>query len=152
MSEMLGNFYFHQRKFLSAQEQLESSLQSNPSDLIKKKLIICYTQSGSLDKAIEMLYELIRRDINLIVNTNNKEENCPCSELIYEIENNPKFSNEDYNQNLVLGILWLYCNVKRSYTYLLRARPLNETLPTLPKVTEIISEYLIHNNHNTLQN
>jgi pentatricopeptide repeat protein len=152
MSEMLGNFYFHQRKFLSAQEHLESSLQSNPSDLIKKKLIICYTQSGLLDKAVEMLYELIRRDIILIVNTKSEEENCPCSELIYEIENNPKFSNESYNQNLVLGILWLYCDVKKSYTYLLKANAFHMKLPTLPKIIDIISKYLIHNNSNLLQN
>lgn len=152
MSEMLGNFYFHQRKFLSAQEQLERTVQNNPSDLIKKKLIICYTQSGSLDKAIEMLYEVISRDIKLIVNTNTKEENCPCSELIYEIENNPKFTSDDYNQNLVLGILWLYCDVMISYDYLLRAESLDEALPTLSKVTKFISKYLTHNNSNLVQN
>ena len=148
MSEMLGNFYFHQRKFLSAQKQLECSIQNNPSDLAKKKLIICYTQSGLIDKSLELLYELIKKDIRLIASHSIKDENCPCKELIYEIENSSNFSVENYKYATVLGILWSYCDIKKSNEYFLKAIELNHNNLILKKVNEIISNYLIHYSYN----
>lgn len=151
MSEMLGNFYFHQRKFLSAQRQLEQSLKFNSSDSIKKKLIICYTQSGLLCEAIKMLHDLINRDINLITKTNIKEENCPCADLIYEIENSPNFTRDDYEQMLMLGILWLYCDIYKSKFYFSLACELNQSDNLVLKIFSMISNCVNNNLNNNSQ-
>ena len=82
-SEMLGNQYFIARKYESAAISLRQALLDNPNNnAVKKKLILCYTQLGEVKKALHLFKELIEADIDLIIDTDTKEDFCPCPELI----------------------------------------------------------------------
>ena len=115
MCDMLGNHYFRINKFSLAQEEFEKVIKKNPlNNTVKKKLIICYTQTDYVEKALDMLIEVLKDDIYKIIKTDQAEENCPCAELIsntYE-----KLKNEYTEKNIIiLSILLLFCDVKKSY-------------------------------------
>lgn len=62
MSEMLGNQYFLSRNFSKAKEAYEKVLFSEPqNDFIKKRLIICYTQTGEINKAFDLFFEIVKK-------------------------------------------------------------------------------------------
>lgn len=113
MSEMLGNQYFMARNYAEAERELEPLLANNTaSKAVRRKLIICYTQNGQLRKALNLFNELISEDIEFILNADPVKDDCPCPELVDNIE---KFDLEHFEDYLVLkGILWLYCDYEKS--------------------------------------
>ncbi len=59
MSEMLGNRYFIARQFDKAVTYLEQALSESPGSVdIIKKLIICYIETGDVEKAFNHFYRL----------------------------------------------------------------------------------------------
>jgi len=115
MCDMLGNHYFRIKQFSLAQEEFENVIEKNPlNNTIKKKLIICYTQTNNIDKALDMLTEVLNDDINTIIRTDQAEENCPCTELISETYEKLKNDYTEKNKT-ILSILLLFCDVKKSY-------------------------------------
>lgn len=149
MSEMLGNHYFQLRDFVLAERIYEKLSQNQLSDLsIIKKLIICYTQTYNLDKALELLLLLIKKDINTILNSNRKEDDCPCNDLILQIENRKIKYPSDQETYISLGILWLYCNHTTSTNYFQMA--LNEN-PENKNLIKVITFLKNLSNQNILQ-
>lgn len=135
MSEMLGNHYFQLRDFSLAERTYECLSQNQLTDLrIIKKLIICYTQTYHLDKALELLLLLIKKDINTLHNSNLKEDDCPCNELIFQIENGKIKYASEYETYISLGILWLYCKHTTSLKYFQMALNKNSKNQNLIKV------------------
>lgn len=117
MSEMLGNQYFLVGRYYDAIKELENALVSDPSNnQIKKKLIICYIKTNEIEKAFDIFNQLINQDISLILESNNLNDNCPCSEIIYELENANIIKDQNQN-NLALGMMWLFFNAKNSINY-----------------------------------
>ncbi|MBI3123298.1 MAG: tetratricopeptide repeat protein [Ignavibacteriales bacterium] len=117
MSEMLGNQYFLTRKYHEALSELETSLKKNPtSKPIRKKLIICYVKTGKLYTALEIFEKLIVEDVYCIINTDPILDDCPCPEIIYELENASSYFDEK-EKSIALGILWLYCDIKHSLNH-----------------------------------
>ncbi|MCF8267856.1 MAG: tetratricopeptide repeat protein [Ignavibacteriales bacterium] len=116
MSEMLGNQLFMIRNYSEAEKIFEEILNRYPQNKqVRKKLIICYTQTGKISRAFELFLSLISEDINIILNTNPVEDDCPCPELVYDTEH---LTNEDDPEaNLRLGILYLYCDATYSVKY-----------------------------------
>ncbi|MFN3871848.1 MAG: tetratricopeptide repeat protein [Ignavibacterium sp.] len=118
MSEMLGNQYFLTRNFSKAKEAYEKVLESEPNnDYLKKRLIICYTQTGEIKKAFEFFYEIVKKDIELITKTDIVADDCPCPELISRYGNIKPNDECSYDSKLMLGILWLYCNTEKSFEF-----------------------------------
>lgn len=117
MSEMLGNQYFLARRYAEACRELEAELSksSNPNR-IAKKLIICYLQTNQLGKAFDTFYRLVQDDLKIITGTNPEKDDCPCPEIIDENLPLLKFKN-DFELNLKLGILWLYCDAEKSLEF-----------------------------------
>ena len=114
MSEMLGNQYFLSRKYCEAIRELEDSLIKDPSNKsIKKKLIVCNVKTGRVKTALELFEQLIIEDAYFIINTDPILDDCPCPEIIYEIENSSVYV-EEKEKEISLGILWLYCDIKHS--------------------------------------
>lgn len=115
MSEMLGNQYFLARKYKPASAELEKALNRNPkSKKIRRKLIICYAQTCNVNRALDLFISLIKEDIDFIINIDPIADDCPCPELVYELE---KIKSNDLNSldyYLISGILWLYCDLKKS--------------------------------------
>lgn len=115
MTEMLGNQYFMARNYKLAQEEFDKIFTNAPEQkAIKKKLVVCYTQTGRLKDAIKYFMEIVSNDINLILDTDPVKDDCPCPELIEMIENQEEQITEAYDRRIVLGIIWLYCDINKS--------------------------------------
>lgn len=127
MSEMLGNQYFMARRYQSALEEFESVLLSDPSNKqVRKKLIICYLQVGKINQSFDLFVDLISEDINCIVDTDPEIDDCPCPEIVNNLEEifgNSNLSKSDRFK--VLGILWLFCDHNKSAAYFLKYLELN---------------------------
>ncbi len=118
IGEMLGNQYFLARKYSDAVENLEHALVSNPMNkAAKKKLIICYTQVGKIRRALNVFKELIEEDIDIIINTDLKEDACPCNELVTKYGSILPYENNSTDLKIMLAILWLYCDVQKSLSF-----------------------------------
>ena len=139
-SEMLGNQYFIVRKYKSAAISLGQVLSDNPNNNeAKKKLIICYTQLGEIEKALQLFKELIEDDIDLIINTNVEEDYCPCTELIAKYGNVLPYENNSRDLKLMLAILWLYCDISNSISFfktLLEQEPDNKQIKSIISIIE----------------
>jgi len=141
MSEMLGNRYFIARQFDKAIPQLELALQSSPfNDKIKKKLIICHAQSGNIDRSLSLFYEIIKKDPNIIINTDPYHDDCPCLELIPSWENKANIGTNETGCYEILGILYLYCDLNISITYFRKALEHTEHIKLIASIIKILSE------------
>ncbi|MDP2365701.1 MAG: hypothetical protein Q8M94_18280 [Ignavibacteria bacterium] len=141
MSEMLGNHYFQLRDFVHAERTYEKLSSAQLDDLkILKKLIICYTQTHKIAKALQYLLVLMAKDISTILENNRNDEDCPCNELIFKIENEEiKYSTEE-EKYTALAILWIYCNHKTSLNYFQMALNENPQNKNLIKMISFIKE------------
>lgn len=118
MSEMLANHYFLVRNFISAKSLFEKVLCKDISNIsIKKKLIICYVITGEMKRALDLFHTQIKDDIDVILKTDLKSEDCPCPDLIAQIENQTGFFKNELDHLAGLGILWLYCSIEKSIEY-----------------------------------
>lgn len=114
---MLGNQYFMARKYSEAMAELESALQSDPNNIkIKKKLVICYTQTDRMMDSFDLFYKLVNENPKIIIDTDPILDDCPCPEIIQYLSSNAGQSHQ-LNNNLMMGILWLYCDITKSQHY-----------------------------------
>lgn len=117
MHEMLGNQYFLIRNYIEAEKEFEVGLLSDPDNFkIKKKLIVCYIQTGHVDSALTLFHNIVSTDPKIITDTNPEEDNCPCPEIIYELESILNNSEVEL-KTLSLAMLWLYCDLEESIWY-----------------------------------
>ncbi|MGE5498513.1 MAG: tetratricopeptide repeat protein [Syntrophothermus sp.] len=143
MSEMLANHYFMVRNYLSAQEEYEAVLSKMPDNKnARKRLVICYTQTGRVKQAIQLFNELIAVDINFIIDTNPVRDDCPCPELIEKIEARKGINTDTVDFNLIMGIIWLYCDAARSIEFFLHARELSPDDISIDTAINAIHDYL----------
>lgn len=137
MSEMLGNQFFMARNYPAAQKELEEVYLKESNNIsVKKKLLICYTQTGKLQEAINLFFELIKENIEDIVNTDPIKDDCPCQELIEKIERLYHLENPSTEHLLILAIIWLYCDEHKSLEYFYK---LQEVDPSNSIVSHAIS-------------
>lgn len=140
MSEMLGNQYFMVRKFAEAESEYEKVLVKDPhNNNVGKKLILCYTQTGKLEKAKNLLREIVKDDISVIVNTDLVSDDCPCAELIEKIDNTSEIEIPYLLKIEILAILWLFCNIDKSKYYVEKLISYKNTNPVYPEVLKAIN-------------
>jgi tetratricopeptide (TPR) repeat protein len=142
MSEMLGNHYFQMRKYMLAEQVYEKLSPKELSNTkILKNLIICYTQTNKLQKSLELLLHLVEIDIASIIKSKDNEDDCPCNDLIFNIESsNVKYANE-VETYTALGILWLFCNHKISFNYFKMASGEDPSNNTIKNILVLIKNY-----------
>ena len=117
MSEMLANQYFMARRFAEAKPILNKLVETHNRRLdLAKKLVICYAQTGEFQKALSLFHLIISSDIDEILSTDLVLDDCPCPELIFELEKSAIHKREEW-ENLTLGMLWLYCDIDTSLKY-----------------------------------
>ena len=117
-SEMLGNKYFLARNYKNAAKNFQHTLQTDPiNKSVRKKLIICYTQTGQIQKAFENFYMLVKEDLNFIIETDIVADDCPCPELIEKYGNVLPYEKDSFDMKLMLAMLWLYCDAKKSLEF-----------------------------------
>lgn len=143
MSEMLGNQYFMARNYADAMREFEYVISKYPSNkTVKKKLIVCYSQTGKVDKAIKFFYDLINEDIEFIINTDPIKDDCPCPELVYGFEKDLTANHNSRDFNLMLGIIWLFCDVEKSFEYFNKTLELDANCPHINDIINIIGDYI----------
>jgi len=136
---MLGNKYFLARDYESAATNFQHILQDDPiNKSIRKKLIICYTQIGQIQKAFENFYILVKEDIDYIINTDLIADDCPCDELTAKYGNILPYENESADLKLMLGMLWLYCNPQKSLEFFKRILIEHPPDPKIGKIASVI--------------
>ena len=137
---MLGNYHFLNRNYSLALSELENSFLKTPADKsTRKKLIVCYTQTRNLNKALDLFLELLKEDADCIINTKPEEECCPCPELVSELESSKIERTNQYELFLELGILWLYCDIKSSVSYFEKAYQINTSDTRLTQIIQILN-------------
>ena len=120
-SEMLGNKYFLARNYENAAVNFQTILVDDPiNKSVRKKLIICYTQIGQIQKAFENFYQLVKEDIDFIIETDPVADDCPCVELTDKYGSVLPYENESKDLKLMLAMLWLYCSPEKSLEFFKR--------------------------------
>ncbi|MCU0414707.1 MAG: hypothetical protein MUE91_09955 [Ignavibacteriaceae bacterium] len=138
---MLGNKYFLARNYDNAAKNFQYALQADPiNKSAKKKLIICFTQIGQIEKAFESFYQLVKEDINFIIETDPVADDCPCAELTVKYGNILPYENESYDLKLMLAMLWLYCSAEKSLEFFKRILVENPGDPRIKEITSLIEE------------
>jgi pentatricopeptide repeat protein len=107
--------------YSEAAEEIENLLKHKKDNRLIKKLIVCYTQLGKINEAFSLFHSLVKEDLNLILNTSLNEEYCPCPEIIPKVERKEITYQSNFDRNIVLGMLWLYCDPQTSLKYFLSA-------------------------------
>lgn len=139
MSEMLGNQYFLARRYADALLHLEDELRRNPSNFpVQKKLIICYLQTGHIENAIDLFHSVIEKDVDYIINTDPVRDDCPCPDIIQAISKDIQCPTEDEN-NIKLGILWLYCDLEDSINHFKQVSRENKFINKIDEILKILT-------------
>ncbi len=146
---MLGNQFFMARNYPAAQKEFEEVYLTKPENIsVKKKLLICYTQTGKLKEAIKLFCEIINDDLEIILKTDPVKEDCPCPELIEKIEKQIHLENENKELLFVLAIIWLYCDENKSLEYFNKLNEIDPENNVVYSSIQIISSYIReHSSH-----
>ena len=140
MNEMMANYKFLIRNYQNAANELIEVVRKDPlNKKARKKLIICFTQTNQLEKALNLFINLISEDLDFIINTNPEYEDCPCPDLVSKIESG-EIERRDISKLYVeLGILWLFCNPEKSLENFIKAYEINPENELLKIAIEKIS-------------
>lgn len=131
------------RNYSAAQKEFEEVLSKYPQNRsAKKKLIVCYTQTGKVREAFNYFKEFVEKDIEFIVKTDPIKDDCPCPELIDKLE--PKINDvvDSFDYNLIMGIIWLYCDINHSNHYFSKLKELDPGNTDVELVLSSIQNYL----------
>lgn len=121
MKEMLGNQFFLARKYEKVVEIFEPFwLSGKANENMKKKLIIAYCQMGRVEQALDLFIHVIKSNIRLITETDPILEDCPCPELVYDLEKKMEWNDNSVDYYITLAILWAYCDIEKTRDYFSR--------------------------------
>jgi len=149
MSEMLGNQYFMVRKYYEAKIEFENELIKYPANkLVLKKLIICFTQTGEIQKALEHFYQLAITDFEYIIDTDPVRDDCPCPELIEQLKKSIGNYKNDFDEQVINGILWGYCDITNSIHHFEKAASIDRSNRKISEIIDVMNQYI--NKSNTL--
>ena len=140
MSEMLGNYYFMISRYKLACHELENALkrQRHNND-IRKKLILCYLDSGYFSKAYNLFRYLIKQDIADTFSDLNELAG-PSRFIMKKFKKqSPKnMKKKDYYK--VLAILSLYEDIPRSIEYFEITKSLSNNDKSIDTILKILSK------------
>ena len=140
MSEMLANHYFMIRDFAKAVHTYEClTIKPGISKAIRKKMIICYVRTFQIEKAFAEFNKLVEEDISFIIQTDLNSDDCPCPDIIAEIERDEIEYKNKYEKLVALGILWLYCDKKESLSHFIKAYQIDQNDIRLHKIILLLN-------------
>ena len=132
---MLGNQYFMARKYSEALKELAEYFNHNPQDKgTHRKLIICYAMAGKLNSALNLFLSLVSSDIDFILEADPIRDDCPCPEIVYDLENDANYDKNSPANFKNLGILWLYCDLNKSIENFEKAIEMDKNDPTVKSI------------------
>lgn len=145
MSEMLANNYFLVRNYESARATFFALPEPLRSELrVIKKLILCEIFLGESEAALKHLLTILKENPDFIIKTDVDAEDCPCRDLICQLESRPGYSPENESTILSMSILWLYCSIEKSLYYLSMLTSYN-SIPQIQEFKELIHNYINNN-------
>ena len=77
-------------------------------------------------------------DIDFVINTDPIDDDCPCPELVFELETELQNNRTSLDYNLILGMLWLYCKLEKSAAYFKKAYELDSQNQTIKSIRALI--------------
>jgi hypothetical protein len=144
MSEMLGNQYFLARKYSLAAAELDKALSKNPTSKgIRRKLIICEIQKGNINRALNLFTTLVKEDVAFIIDADPIRDDCPCPELVYDMEEQFNDNKDSIDYYLKLAMIWLYCDVNKSLHYFNLSMGIDLDNGLIKKIISHLSTYLL---------
>ena len=151
MYEMLANQYFMTGRYELACRTYEKVLSKRPKDhLIQRKLIICYSQVGKIEKALDIFISCLEEDIECIVSVDPVPGDCPCPDPVAELEKTLANNLNSLDFHLMLGMLWLYCDVEKSIRYFKKANEIDKRNKKVKKIISLLTAYQKQNNQKIL--
>jgi len=145
MYEMLGNQYFLARRYENAVDAYKKVLnKDNGNKSVRRRLIICYSQVNRIDEALDVFISLVEDDVDYIINTDPVGEDCPCPELVSDLENKLDKENADRNVYVQLGMLWLFCSPKKSIDHFATALSFDPDNGKLKHVHQLLVSHFNH--------
>jgi len=143
---MLGNQYFLSRNYSMAAAIFLKVYSQYPQNLsVRKKIIICFTQTGEIDKAFDFFYELVKENLEFITNTDPVADDCPCAELAAKYGMILPYEENSKDLKLLLAMLWLYCDANKSLEYFKQLSLLNREEKKYNDVINMIEKHLSSN-------
>jgi len=121
MSEMLANRYFASGRYEEAAAGFEAVLRRHPGHLAaRKKLIVCYTQSGLLREALDLALGLMQDTPEALTGTDPQAEGVPCRAILEAFAERAR-SLDPGSYHAGLGVLQLFCDAEAALADLDRA-------------------------------
>ena len=143
MNEMLGNQYFMARNYLKAVSVFRDVLKKDPHNTnANKKLIISLTQIGKFTQAVDQFSDFINGHLDAIIETDPVKDDCPCPELVKNLEHLTKHGSTSFTTYETLGILWLYCDIYKSVEYFKKAVELKPNDEQVNSILHILNKKL----------
>jgi len=143
MSEMLGNQYFLARNYANATKNLQYALDIDPLNKpVRKKLVICFSQIGEIQNALNIFYNLILEDIDCIINADPVGDDCPCPELVIHYGTILPYEENSTDLIIMLGMLWLYCDADKSLNFFKSAEKMKPEDERIKSISSIIENKL----------
>ena len=143
MSEMLGNQYFLARKYSLAANELDKALLKDPASKdIRRKLIICEIERNNIKRALDLFVSLIEEDVAFIIDADPIMDDCPCPELVYDMEEQFSDNKSSLDYNLKLAMIWLYCDINKSLRYFNLSLQIDSENKVIKKIIKYLSSYL----------
>ena len=142
----MANHYFLNHRFNEAAQIYSEILErNNRNDKVKVKLIPCLLKEGKVDYAFALFYELLNHN-PLLFPCDNNTEDCPCREVLNEIENDKttKLSIKDFY--LSLAMLYTYCDSFKAKRYFDLIKSLSPENKKYRKTHQLISKLIQNQN------
>ncbi len=148
---MLANQYFLVRNFIPAKSIYENILEKDTTNKsIKKKLTVCYITTGEIDKALDLFLTQIKDDIDFLLNTDVQSEDCPCPELISQVENEEIKFIDEIEKITALGMLWLHCSLEKSIDFFKQVKMKSPDDKRIKEINSILINKLVANKSNSI--
>ncbi|MDX1702296.1 MAG: hypothetical protein R3250_16835 [Melioribacteraceae bacterium] len=139
MNEMLGNQYFMARNYMKAATVFSDVLKEDPDNTnANKKLIISLTQIGKYTQAVDQFFYFIHEHVDAIIETDPEKDDCPCPDLVKNLEHLTRHGSESFTTYETLGILWLYCDLHKSIEYFQKAAELKPSDEQVKSILAIL--------------
>ena len=139
MCEMLGNQYFIAQNYSEAIRVYTNLINDKKANTeIQKRLIVSYLKTYQINSALLQFFAILNFSRNATKCDENSKDYCVCREMISEINNNKWENVIELDRDLMLAMLWYFCDLEQSEKYFKRATILAPDDGILKKINKTI--------------
>lgn len=139
MCEMLGNQYFIAQNYSEAIRVYANLINNKKANAeIHKRLIVSYLKTSQMNSALLQFFAILNISRSTTRCDENSKDYCVCREMINEINSNKWENVIGLDRDLMLAMLWYFCDIEESEKYFKRATILAPNDGNLKKINKII--------------